>query len=52
MAGRRLTQRQRERIGRLQERRRGLADPGMESSMAPDLVRCKPGWSSPITAGP
>ncbi|MDS4022611.1 MAG: small ribosomal subunit biogenesis GTPase RsgA [Candidatus Competibacter sp.] len=31
MAGRRLTQRQRERIGRLQERRRGLADPGMES---------------------
>ncbi|MFO1420092.1 MAG: small ribosomal subunit biogenesis GTPase RsgA [Candidatus Competibacteraceae bacterium] len=31
MAGRRLTQRQRERIGCLQERRRGLADQGMES---------------------
>ena len=31
MAGRRLTQRQRERIGRLQERRRGLADQGMEN---------------------
>ncbi|MDS4041494.1 MAG: small ribosomal subunit biogenesis GTPase RsgA [Candidatus Competibacter sp.] len=31
MTGRRLTQRQRERIGRLQERRRGLADQRMEN---------------------